>query len=223
MTITQARSGGGSWRVFLIDAHSILRDGLRRLLERERGYHVCGEAESGRTAASLIAQTRPDLVIMEIGAPDAKGLKIIKRLRVRFPRLRVLVLSMYNKTLYAERALKAGAKGYVMKHESWERLRVAIRQVLGGEIGVSEPISSRLMSRSVSRRNGSSRHLRSLSDRELEIVDGIGQGMATREIARCLGISAKTVEAHRGNIRRKLGLHSGPELMRFALASRTGG
>ena len=216
-------SGGGPWRVFLIDAHSVLREGLRRLLEREGKFRVCGEAASGRTAVSLVAKARPDLVIIEIALPDANGLEIVKNLHARFPDLLMLVLSMHGEAFYAERALRAGAKGYILKQEPWKRLLSAIRKVLQNEIWVSESFSTRLLHGLVDHQNASSHRLHLLSDREIEIVDSIGQGLATTEIAGRLGISAKTVESHRGNIRRKLGLQSGPELMRFALASRASG
>jgi DNA-binding NarL/FixJ family response regulator len=225
MMTTQTRLGrnGDSCRVFLIDAHSILRDGLRRLLEAERQYQICGEAKNGRSALTSIARARPHLVIMEIALPEAHGLGVIKSLRSRFPGLLMLVLSMHDEALYAERALQAGAKGYIMKQEPWERLLLAIQKVLRQEISVSETISTRVLRGMASRRVASHPHLQALSDRELEIVDSMGQGLATGEIAGRLGISAKTVETHRGNIRRKLGLRSGPELMRFALASRANG
>lgn len=208
----------GKKRIFLVDDHAVLRDGLKRLLESETDLHVCGEAENAREALDQIAQVSADLIIVDISLPGLSGIELIKSLKIRFPLLRMLALSMHDEALYAERALRAGAKGYVMKQASTEYLLTAVRRVLKGEIYVSQPLSSQLLSTFVGQKNSSDSILKKLSDRELEIVQMIGKGFTTSEVAQELCISGKTVESHRGNIRRKLNLQSSSELVRFAIA-----
>ena len=205
-------------KIFLVDDHPVLRDGLRRLLEAEPDLQVCGEAESARKAVDRIEATTPELAIIDISLPGPSGIELLKTLKVRFPALRMLVVSMHDEALYAERALRAGAKGYVMKQAPTEQLLTAIRRVLKDEIYLSQALSSHLLGTFVSQKSTSGPILKKLSDRELEIVRLIGKGFTTGEVARELGISSKTVESHRGNVRRKLILKSGSELMRFALS-----
>jgi DNA-binding NarL/FixJ family response regulator len=209
-------------RVFLIDDHSILREGLRRLLEAEDDLSVCGEASTAKEAIVGITADRPDLVLVDIALPGADGLELIKTLRARFPSLLMLALSMHDEALYAERVLRAGAKGYVMKSSSSEQLLEAARKVLGGEIFVSSTLSTQMLQTMVKGRTPELGSLARLSDRELEIVQLIGQGLSTSEISARLGISSKTVESHRGNIRAKLSLKSGAELARFSIANTLG-
>jgi len=206
-------------RIFLVDDHPVLRDGLRRLLEAETDLQVCGEAENARKAFDRIEATTPELAIVDISMPGPSGLELIKGLRARFPKLRMLVLSMHDEGLYAERALRAGARGYVMKQAPTEYLLTAVRRVLRDESYVSSPISSQFLGAFISEPNQPGPTLKKLSDRELEIVRLIGKGFTTGEVAHELGISSKTVESHRGNIRRKLNLRTGPELVRFAMAN----
>ncbi len=214
-----AMHGNGRKGIFLIDDHAILRDGLRRLLEAESDLIVCGESECGRKAGARIKATRPDLVIVDISLPGMNGIELIKRLRDQFPDLPLLVLSMHDENLYAERALRAGAKGYVMKQAPTEQLLAAVRQVLNSGIHVSEALSSHFLHSFVSAKTAPRHSLEVLSDRELEVIQHLGRGLSTGEVARELGISAKTVETHRGNIRQKLHLRTGAELVRFALAN----
>jgi DNA-binding NarL/FixJ family response regulator len=205
-------------RIFLVDDHPVLRDGLRRLLEAESDLQVCGEADSARKAFDRIEVTSPELVIVDISLPGPSGIELIKGLKARLPNLRILVLSMHDEALYAERALRAGAKGYVMKQAPTEYLLTAVRRVLKNEIYLSQSLSSQFLGAFVSQKSIPGPILKNLSDREFEIVRLIGKGFTTREVARELGISGKTVESHRGNIRRKLNLRSGSELVRFALS-----
>jgi len=205
-------------RIFLVDDHPVLRDGLRRLLEAESDLQVCGEAESSRKAMDRIEAASPELVIIDISLPGPSGIELIKGLKARFPALRMLVLSMHDESLYAERALRAGASGYAMKQAPTEYLLTAVRRVLKDEIYLSQPLSSQLLKSLASQNNKPGSVLEKLSDREMEVVRLIGKGFTTGEVARELGISGKTIESHRGNIRRKLNLRSGPELVRFALA-----
>ena len=212
----------GKSRIFLIDDHSIIRDGLRRLLETESDLTICGEAESSRQAMSLLPNLSVDLVLIDIALPGTNGVELIKALRAQFPDLVMLVLSMHDEVLYAERALRAGAKGYIMKSQTPEELISAVKKVLRGEIYVSSALSSQLVQSMMIRRSRPLQGLEKLSDRELEIVQLIGQGLSTTEIAERLGISSKTVESHRGNIRLKLSLKSGAELVRFCMANTDG-
>jgi DNA-binding NarL/FixJ family response regulator len=205
-------------RIFLVDDHPVLRDGLRRLLEAETDLQVCGEADNARKAVDRIEGADPQLAIIDISLPGPSGIELLKMLRARFPQLRMLVVSMHDESLYAERALRAGAKGYVMKQAPTEQLLTAVRRVLRNEIYLSEALSSHLLGTFVSQKTIPGPVLKKLSDRELEIVRMIGKGFTTGEVAKELGISNKTVESHRGNVRRKLNLRSGSELMRFALA-----
>jgi DNA-binding NarL/FixJ family response regulator len=207
-------------RIFMIDGHGVLRDGLRRVMEDQPDLEMIGEAENGRKGLARIEAAKPDLVIVEISLPGANGIELIKSLKAQFPDLEVLVLSMHPEALYAERALRAGAKGYIMKQASAEEFLAAIRTVLNDDVYLSPNCSSTLLKSMVSQRQQPTNILDKLSDRELEIVRLIGEGFTTREIANDLGISVKTVESHRGNIRLKLKLKSGAELIRFALAHR---
>ncbi len=205
-------------RIFLIDDHPVLRDGLRRLLEGEPDFLVCGEAENARRAMEKIAASSPEIAIVDISLPGPNGIELIKGLKSRFPEVRLLMLSMHDENLYAERALRAGAKGYVMKQAPTDQLLKAIRRVLGGEIYLSETIAAQLLGSLVSQRLPPGPILKKLTDRELEIVRLLGKGFTTSEVAQQLGISGKTVESHKGNLRRKLNLHSGSALLRFAMA-----
>jgi DNA-binding NarL/FixJ family response regulator len=217
-TKPNAESTDGKRRIFLVDDHPVLRDGLRRLLEAEPDLQICGEAENARKVFDKIDTANPELAIVDISLPGPSGLEIIKSLKARFPDLRILVLSMHDEALYAERSLRAGAKGYVMKQAPTEYLLTAVRRVLKDEIYLSQALSTQLLGMFVTQKATPGSVLQKLSDRELEIVRLIGKGFTTGEVAAELGISSKTVESHRGNIRRKLNLRSGSQLMRFALS-----
>jgi DNA-binding NarL/FixJ family response regulator len=206
-------------RVFLVDDHPVLRDGLKRLLEAEPDLQICGEAENSRKAVERISDALPEIVIVDISLPGPSGLELVKELKAHFPALPVLVLSMHDEALYAERALRAGAKGYVMKQAPTEQLLTAIRRGLKNEVYLSEAMSSQILGNFVSQKLRPGSALKRLSDRELEIVRLLGKGFTTAEVARELRISGKTVESHRGNLRRKLNLGNGSELLRFALAN----
>jgi DNA-binding NarL/FixJ family response regulator len=212
-------------RIYLIDDHVVVREGLRKLLDTEPDLEVKGAASGAEEALRAIPMCLPDLVVVDISLPGLDGLEIIKSLKAQLPSLLVLVLSMHDELLYAERVLRAGARGYVKKSDTAEQLLDAIRRVLAGEIFVSPNILSRMVLSLSKRRKGECApgDLQRLSNREIEILRLIGQGVGTAEIAQRLGISAKTVETHRGHIRVKLSLKSGPELLRFALAHSSGG
>ena len=204
-------------RLLILDDHPMMREGLAQLINNENDLTVCGEAGTGLEAIDLVAKQKPDLVLADISLPDKSGLEVIKELRSFHPDTAVLVISMHDESLYAERVLRAGARGYIMKQEGGKKLMEAIRKVLGGQIYVSEKMSSTLLE-SLSGQTGKSKSpIEQLSDREFEVLQLLGQGKGTSEIATQLHLSVKTVDAHRANIKRKLNLQTASELMRYAV------
>ena len=205
-------------RVVIVDDHPIVREGLIQLIDAEDDLRVVGEAEDAHAAMDEIQKVQPDIAIVDISLKGINGVELIKNLKIRHPRLPVLVLSMHDEALYAERALRAGARGYIMKQEATERVMEAIRRVMRGEIHLSEKIASRMLHKIV---DAGAQAVQSpielLSDRELEVFQLIGRGVGTREIAEELHLSIKTVESHRANIKKKLQLKTATELMRYAL------
>jgi len=206
-------------KIFIVDDHPIVRQGLAKLLSDETDLVVCGEAESAREGLQAIAKLKPDLAIVDISLTGKTGLELIKDLRAQYPELPALVMSMHDELIYAERALRAGARGYVMKHQGGKILVHAIRQVLSGQVYVSEQISATILDRLS---NGRAKLARSsvenLTEREFEVFQLIGQGLTTRQIAEQLHVSVKTVEVHRVHIKEKLHLTDGPALMRYAMS-----
>jgi DNA-binding NarL/FixJ family response regulator len=208
-------------KIVLVDDHPLLREGLAKLINQESGLSVCGQFEDASRAFDAIPSLNPDLAIIDLALKNSSGLELVKNIHASHPKLAMLVLSMYDESLYAERALRAGAAGYIMKQEASERILSAIRQVLKGGIYLSERMSSRLMHQLVggrARESGSA--LERLSDRELEIFGMIGQGMGTRQIAEQLHLSVKTVESHRSHIKEKLNLKDANELVHTAIRVR---
>jgi DNA-binding NarL/FixJ family response regulator len=205
-------------KVLIVDDHAVLREGLAAQINREADLIVCGEAEDAKQALALVEKRVPDLVLADITLPGRNGLELIRDLRARCPDLPVLVLSMHDASLFAERVLRAGGRGYISKQRSGQRLIAAIRHVLSGQIYLSDEVSTRLLdSLSGKRPVTSVSPIEQLTDRELEVFTLIGQAKETKEISRGLNMSAKTVEAHRASIKRKLKLKSGPELTRHAV------
>ena len=205
-------------KVLIVDDHAVLREGLAAQINREADLIVCGEAEDAKQALALVEKWAPDLVLADITLPGRNGLELIRDLRARCPDLPVLVLSMHDASLFAERVLRAGGRGYISKQRSGQRLIAAIRHVLSGQIYLSDEVSTRLLdSLSGKRPVTSVSPIEQLTDRELEVFTLIGQAKETKEISRGLNMSAKTVEAHRASIKRKLKLKSGPELTRHAV------
>lgn len=205
-------------QIFLVDDHPLMRDGLRLLIQQQADMAVCGEAEDGLAALTAIEKLKPDLVLADITLPGKSGLELIKDIQALRPGLPVLVLSMHDENLYAERVLRAGGRGYVMKQEGGGRMIEAIRQVLAGKIAVSERMASRILEVFSGRRaTADDSPVARLSDREFEVFQLIGEGRGTTEIAAQLHLSVKTVEAHRANIKQKLALKSAPELVRAAV------
>ncbi len=205
-------------KVLIVDDHPMMRQGLAQLIHNESDLAVCGEAEDTRAAMAAIAAAQPDLVLADISLPDKSGLEFIKDLQALHPALPVLVISMHDESLYAERVLHAGGRGYIMKQEGGKKLMQAIRQVLSGQMYVSEKMSAKILEIFSGRRSEAGRSpVERLTDREFEVFQLIGQGRATREIAGQLHISVKTVEVHRVNIKQKLQVETVAELIRHAV------
>ncbi len=205
-------------RILIVDDHPIARQGLRLLIESAVDLTVCGEAADADAAMDAVVTLKPDLAIVDLSLHGKPGLELIKDIKARQEDLPMLVLSMHDERLYAERALRAGARGYIMKEEATDKIIQAIRRILAGEIYVSDTIAARVLRQLA---NGGNQPLKSsldlLSDRELEVFQLIGQGKPMREIARILHLSTKTIEAHREHVKEKLNMASSNELLRFAI------
>lgn len=205
-------------RVFLVDDHPIVRQGVRMLVNQEADMEVCGEAESASDALVEIARTKPHVALVDLSLKDSSGLELIKDLRIRQPELAILVLSMRDESFYAERVFRAGAMGYIPKDEGSERVVEGIRKVHAGEMFVSERLSAKMISRFVGNKPGAGTSAADvLSDRELEVFEMIGKGLTTRQVARKLHLSIKTVESHREHIKEKLKLSNATELLKNAI------
>ena len=208
----------GKRRVLVVDDHPIIRQGLALLIDREPDLLVCGEAEEAHAVTKLIAMLHPDLLMLDISLGGQDGLELLKQIRARDARLPILVLSMHDESIYAERALRAGANGYIMKQEATELVLTAIRRILDGQVYVPERVASKML-RQYARglTAGQPTPLASLSDRELEVFRLIGEGGSTREIAAALNLSVKTVESYQAHIKDKLGLRNARELQHHAI------
>jgi DNA-binding NarL/FixJ family response regulator len=205
------------YRVLLIDDHPILRKGLAELINQEPDLNVCGEAEEAPKAFEAVGTLNPDVAVVDISLRGGNGLELIKNIKARYPDLPLLVLSMHDETLYAERALRAGSLGYIMKEEAIEKVLTAIRHVISGEIFLSDRMKARLINQLVGgRMKQGETSIDSLSDRELEVFRLIGEGRGTRQIAEELRLSVRTVEAYREYIKDKLNLKNGTELVQHA-------
>lgn len=205
-------------RVFLVDDHPMMLDGMRRLFDSEPGFACCGTARSAEEAISQLANCSPDIVVTDMTLPNRSGLDLIKDLTAMYPQIPVFVYSMHDETFYAERALKAGARGYLMKEAGSEKMVAAIRQVLAGEVFVSPKIAARILnhfSKPKSARADSP--FLDLTDREFEVFQLIGEGKSTKEIAAQLHLSHKTIAVHRGHIKEKLRLNHASELVHQAI------
>ena len=206
--------------VFIVDDHPLLRQGLALLVNRERDLTVCGEAEEAQTAMNQIAARTPDILIADISLNGPDGLELLKNLRALYPNLPVLILSMHDESIYAERALRARANGYIMKQEATEKVLVAVRRILGGDIYLSDRMANKLLHQYISGASADiNSRLSTLSDREIEVFRLIGEGRSTRQIAEKLHISVKTVETYQAHIKDKLSLNSGRELVQHAIQS----
>ena len=206
--------------VLIVDDHPIMRSGLASLLEREEGLKVAAEAGTSREAMELIATIQPDLVLADLRLPDGNGLEMIKDALARWPNMLFLVVSMHDEKLYAERVLRAGGRGYVMKEEASDRLLEAVRRVLSGGIHVSESIKDIFVAMGTGPRPESGvagSPMEALTDRELEVFELLGAGLGTRAIAERLCLGVKTIETHCANVRKKLRLNDRTELNSYAV------
>lgn len=210
-------------RVLIVDDHPIVRQGLRRIMDNEDDLVVCGEAETVRDARAAIKELNPDVMIVDISLKQGDGIELVREVRAHHPRLPILVLSMHDETIYAERMLSAGANGYIMKQAASEQFLGALRRVLAGGVYVSEAIGNNMIQKIAAGGSYTSANLVDrLSNRELQVLHMIGKGMSTRETAESLNLSVKTVESHRQRIKRKLNLTSGTQLVQYAVNWFTG-
>jgi len=208
----------GKTSVFLVDDHPLVRQGLTQIINNESDLEVTGEAADAAQALTDISKQTPDLVIADISLRGTNGLELIKNIKAVCQNIPVLVFSMHDESVYAQRALRAGARAYLMKQESAEKIVEAIRRVLSGEIYVSAKVADQVLHQIVSGASASSQNpIERLSDRELEVIQLIGKGLSTREIASNLNLSVKTIESHRAHIKEKLSLRNATELVQFCV------
>ena len=205
-------------RIVIVDDHPLFRKGLQEMIHSDGTFAVCGEAGNAAEAMEIIRKLNPDLAIVDLSLPGANGIELIKNIRAEFPKLPILVLSMHDESLYAVRALRAGADGYVMKHEAMANVIHAIREVFNGRPYLSPAMAAQVITKFAHRQaEGEADAVERLSDRELEILELIGKGNEVRQIAKVLHLSPKTVETHRAHIKDKLDLKNSREVARFAL------
>ncbi len=217
-TAYKSQNLGVKKRILVVDDHPIIRQGLALMVNREADLVVCGEAEDATGAMLVMASARPDVLIVDISLNGPDGLDLLKNIRTTHPTLPVLILSMHDESIYAERALRAGANGYIMKQEATEKVLIAVRRILNSQIYVSDRIANKMLKHYItgsgSLKNSS---ISDLSDRELEVFRLIGEGHGTRQIAEELHLSVKTVESYQAHIKDKLSLRSSRELMQHAI------
>lgn len=206
-------------RVLIVDDHPIFRDGISQLINQEDDVEVCGGVPSAAHALTAVEELSPDLLIVDISIHGSNGIELVKVVRGRYPNLPVLVISMHDERIYAERALRAGARGYIMKSAATEKVLMAIRRILGGGLYLSEAVGGRLLNTLLMGRGEKAgiSPVGQLSDRELEVFQALGEGKGTREIAEALKLSIKTVETHRAHIKSKLNIRTANELIRSAV------
>jgi len=205
-------------RVFLVDDHPVTRQGLSLLIDQEPDLVVCGYADSAPVALQMMQKMKPDVAVVDITLKTTSGIELLKNVHALLPDLPVLIMSMHDEGLYGERALRAGAKGYIMKHEASDRILHAIRCVLGGDLYLSVKMKEKMLHRLVrSKKNEVVFSIDTLSDREMEVFQLIGNGFGTREIAGKLNLSIKTIDSYREHLKLKLRLDNGPDLVRHAI------
>ena len=202
-------------RILIIDDHVMVREGVAEIIKHEPDLDVCGTATTAHEGIEAVRKLKPDLILVDITLPGKNGIEFIKDVRAMNPDLRILVMSMHDESLYVDRVLRAGGRGYIRKQEGGEKLIAALRQVVRGEIAVSEKMTGKLLEKFSGRKTIDS-PLEGLSDRELEVFQLIGQGKTMKEIGHELHLSPKTVEVHRSHIREKLKVTSAAELIAYA-------
>lgn len=208
---------GNKAKILIVDDHPLVREGLADLVNKEKDLVVCGQAEDAYQAMEAIRELKPDMAIVDISLKETSGLELIKDIKVRHPSLPVLTLSMHEESVYAERALRAGAKGYIMKREATKKVVTAIRKVLSGQLYLSEKMTTRLVRKFVDGKpEAGTSPIDCLTDRELEVFSLLGRGNGTRQISEQLHLSVKTIETYRSRIKEKLNLTSASELLQHA-------
>ncbi|MGC1460225.1 MAG: response regulator transcription factor [Steroidobacteraceae bacterium] len=211
------RPAGERRRVLIVDDHPIVRHGLRQMIDAQPDLMVCGEAQSDREARAALPEVDPDVMIVDVSLAQGDGMDLVREVHAQRPQLPMLVLSMHDEAIYAERLLAAGARGYIMKEAAFDQLLVALRRVLAGGVYLSDAMASRLG------RNGEEGApdpvdpVGRLSNRELQVLSLIGRGLSSRQAAQSLNVSVKTVESHRQSLKRKLNLATNPQLLQYAL------
>ena len=216
--MAQKRQQSTKKRIFIVDDHPIVREGLITIINHDKDLAVCGEADEPQEALKAISELRPDVVIVDITLKNSDGIELTKSIKARYPKLPVIVLSIHDESVYAERALRAGAQAYLMKEVVSENIVTAIRTVLSGEIYVSNKMGKKFLHKLAgSKVDTNSTPIDSLSDRELEIFRLIGQGYKPSKIAKSMHLSVKTVETYRARIKEKLNLADADELLRYAI------
>jgi DNA-binding NarL/FixJ family response regulator len=220
---THARYLKDLLRILLVDDHPLIRDGLRRCIERRTGWHVCGESASAREALELVQTIRPDLAIVDLSLTDSFGLELVKQIAALGSGTKVLVCSMMDESAYAQRAIIAGAAGFVNKQTAMDTLVEAIEKILAGGIHVSEALQDTLLMGLSQKKCAGGTPLHKLTNRETAVVQAIGQGRTVSEIARVMNLSPKTVETYRERAKQKLGFRTSAELLRFAVQQSVAG
>jgi DNA-binding NarL/FixJ family response regulator len=211
-------------QILIVDDHPIVRQGLRRMFEAEADLAVCGEADSEPAAREAIRARKPDIVVVDLSLERGDGIELVRQMHAELPELRMLVLSMHDETIYAERLLAAGAMGYIMKQAASDQLLIAVRRVLDGRTYVSETVQRSLDQRAgENSRSETNDPVARLSNREVQILNMIGRGMSSREIAQEFTLSVKTIESHRQTIKHKLGLATNSQLLQYAMKWFSGG
>jgi DNA-binding NarL/FixJ family response regulator len=206
-------------RILLVDDHPLVREGLRRIIENQSDLVICAEAETASAARTAVRELKPDIMVTDISLKEGDGMELVRDVRAHHPDLRILVLSMHDETIYAQRALSAGADGYIMKHAPGEQFLASLRKVLEGRVYVSDNLGNAMLRKLVTQRKaGAANSIEGLSDRELQVLRMLGSGLNTRQVAHALHLSAKTVESHRQRLKRKLGLQTGAQLLRYAIS-----
>jgi len=205
-------------RVLVVDDHPLIRHGMRALISQQPDLEIVGEADSAPRALELVEKLAPNLAIIDLTLRSTNGIELTKAVRARSPELRVLIVSMHDENLYAERALRAGAMGYLMKHEASEKIIAALQRILQGEVYLSDRIKERMLHRLVNRKSDEAASpVDTLSDREMQVFQLIGNGYGTRAIAEQLNLSVKTIDSYREHLKLKLNLESGADLAHFAI------
>ncbi len=213
-----APTDSGKVRILIVDDHPITRQGIAALISQQPDLEVCGEADSAPRAIELVEKLRPRLVIADITLKSTNGIELTKNIKAQAPDVQVLILSMHDESLYAERALRAGATGYLMKHEASQKVVTAIQRMLHGDLYLSDKVKEKMLHRLVNHKAEAVVFpIDTLSDREMEVFQLIGNGYSTRQIAAKLNLSVKTIDSYREHLKLKLSLESGSDLVRYAI------